>query len=229
MDKEEIEKVLLRNAMPEKEQWSRNIIRTNMPMYVVKTQVLKDIAKQVLKGDYLEYLNNETFEHYENTIIYAKVLSKVKDFETFRTLLYRYIPYVDNWASCDSLEFSFKPSEQSNYMNLAKALIVDLRIYARRIGVLILFEMLGSKDSTLQAFELIKKLKGEQEYYVNMCVAWFLCEAYIKQRDLADEFLRQDFINNFVLAKTVSKCRDSFRVSSEDKERLKQLKDSKLS
>lgn len=228
MTKEEIEAELVRCSNKEKEEWTRNIIRTSQPMYVVKTADLKRIAKVILNGNYLSYLETENFEHYENTIIFAKVLSKVKDFDLFTKYLYKYIPYIDNWASCDALDFDIKDAEMDRYYKLAQNLIFDTRTYARRIGVLMLFEFLKNNEYTIKSFELIKKLKGEQEYYVNMCVAWYLCEAFIKQRDMTLEFLQSNYVNNFVLAKTVSKCRDSFRVTKEDKEYLKNMKDKRL-
>ena len=225
MDRIEIEKILKENSTPQKEAWARNIINTKMPMYVVKTKVLQDIAKQILKGNYIEYLDNETFKNYENTIIYVKVLSKIKDFELFKKYLYKFIPFIDCWASCDGLCLKIKLNEYEKYLELSKQLIVDKRTYARRLGVLMWFKMLDSNEYTKIIFGLIKNtLKDEKEYYVNMCISWFLCDAFIKQRELTMQFLNKDNVNDFVLNKTISKCCDSFRVSKEDKLYLKQLK-----
>ena len=225
MDKLEIQKILKENSMPQKEAWARNIINTKMPMYVVKTKLLQDIAKQILKDNYIEYLDNETFDYYENTIIYVKVLSKIKDFELFKKYLYKYIPFIDCWASCDGLSLKLKLNEFEQYLELSKQLIVDKRTYARRIGVLIWFKMLESKEYTKIIFDLIQNtLKEEKEYYVNMCISWFLCDAFIKQRELAKQFLNKENVNDFVFNKTISKCCDSFRVSQEDKLYLKELK-----
>ena len=225
MNKNEIEKILKENSTPQKEAWARNIINTKMPMYVVKTKVLQDIAKQILKGNYIEYLDNETFDYYENTIIYVKVLSKIKDFELFKKYLYKYIPFIDCWASCDGLCLKIKLNEYEKYLELSKQLIVDKRTYARRLGVLMWFKMLDSNEYTKTIFDLIKStLKDEKEYYVNMCISWFLCDAFIKQREMTIQFLNNENVSDFVLNKTISKCCDSFRVSNEDKLYLKQLK-----
>ncbi len=224
MERDEIISVLKANSNLDKQEWARRIINTKMDMLVVKTQVLKDIAKKIIKENCFEYLDNEKFEYYENTIIYAKVLSSIKDYKTFEKYLYKYLPIIDCWASCDSIEFKFRNKDYSSFFELSKKLIQDDRTFARRIGVLIWFKLLDDVNYTLKAFEVIKDLYDEQEYYVNMCIAWFLCDAFIKQRNLTLNFIQENYLNNFVLNKTISKCQDSFRISDFDKKLLKTLK-----
>ncbi len=224
MNRVEMQEILVNNSNKSKEEWSRKIINTKMPMYVVKTDILRNIAKSVYKNNYIEYLDSETFDYYEYTIIYSKVLSKIKDFDLFKKYLYKYIPYIDCWASCDSIDFKFKSSEYDKYFELSKELIKDSRTFARRIGVLIWFKMLDSVEYTNKIFECINSLKNEKEYYVNMCISWFLCDAFIKQRDLTIKFLSLQNVNEFVLLKTISKCCDSYRVSQEDKTLLKEMR-----
>lgn len=215
---------LRRYSTPEKEEWTRKIVNTKMPMLVVATPKIREVAKNILKGDYISYLDSENFQYYENTIVYAKVLSKVKDFDEFSRLLYRYIPHIDNWASCDQIEFRFVKNEREKYFDLVEKLTADERTFARRIGVLILFKMLDTEETAMRAFKIVERLKNEKEYYVNMCIAWFLCEAFIKQRELTLPFLKLEGVSAWVLNKTISKCRESFRVSAEDKALLWELR-----
>ncbi len=60
----------------------------------------------------------------------------------------------------------------------------------------------------------------EKHYYVNMIIAWLFAEAFIKQRAKTLEFLKSHRLNKFTINKGISKCRDSLRVSVEDKEML---------
>ena len=75
-----------------------------------------------------------------------------------------------------------------------------------------------------QIFSVIDTLKDEEEYYVNMAVAWLLCELMIKQRNKTLKYLDNHNLNKFTINKMISKCRDSFRISKEDKELLLKYK-----
>ena len=71
---------------------------------------------------------------------------------------------------------------------------------------------------------MISNLKQEKEYYVNMAVAWLLCDCFIKQKDSTLLFIQKNTLNPFVLNKFISKCCDSYRVSNDDKQFLKSLR-----
>ena len=68
--------------------------------------------------------------------------------------------------------------------------------------------------------KIIDTLNKEKEYYVNMAVAWLCCELMIKSRKEFLAYLKHHKLNDFTINKAISKCRDSFRVSQEDKEML---------
>ena len=71
-----------------------------------------------------------------------------------------------------------------------------------------------------EIFDIIDSLQNEKKYYVNMAVAWLMCELMIKNRIQTLKYLENHKLNDFTINKTISKCRDSFRVSKEDKEFL---------
>ena len=214
-------------ANPQKETWSRGIIRTKMPMLVVMAPDINAIAKSIAQVDVVPYLEAETFKYYENTIIFAKTLHRVRDFELFKHYLYKLIPIIDNWATvdailwCESAQLQVQ-SVQDCLFELSKGLLLDERPFARRVGVRILFKYLDSFniDKTLA---LVKTMKSENEYYVNMCLAWLLCESFVKQREKTLAFLSLDNVSQFVLQKAVSKCCDSYRVTTIDKGILRDL------
>ena len=276
-------------ANPQKETWSRGIIRTKMPMLVVMAPDINAIAKSIAQVDVVPYLEAETFKYYENTIIFAKTLHRVRDFELFKHYLYKLIPIIDNWATvdailwcesaqlqvqsvqamdyggrrgamrsscsssrCESAQLQVQSVQAMDYggrqgvmrssysssrcesaqlqvqsvqdclFELSKGLLLDERPFARRVGVRILFKYLDSFniDKTLA---LVKTMKSENEYYVNMCLAWLLCESFVKQREKTLAFLSLDNVSQFVLQKAVSKCCDSYRVTTIDKGILRDL------
>ena len=126
------------------------------------------------------------------------------------------IKYIDSWSVTDTLKFSIK-NHEDEYLKYAKELINSKETYARRTGVRILFSYTKLDDYIDQIFRIIDSLNDEEEYYVNMAVAWLLCELMIKQRDRTLKYLKNHNLNKFTINKMISKCRDSFRVSEEDK------------
>ena len=94
----------------------------------------------------------------------------------------------------------------------------------RRIGVDMLFTYTEDASYNERVRDLIKTLKSDGEYYVNMCVAWLVAEYVVKQRDYGIYMLASGILNDFTINKAISKCRDSYRVSQDDKEFLLKYK-----
>lgn len=226
-EQEILDNVLKKLGNPDKASWTQNIVRSNLKVLAVKSQDVKDIVKAISTDAYISLLNNMTFDYYEDTLIYAGVMSKLKDFETLKKYLDKYTSVVDCWASVDSMKFSLKsPRDKEKLLSLAVNYTKSPKTYVRRSGYRIMFDYIGSAIDKI--FTCIKDAYTEQEYYVNMIISWLLCECFIKDRDRTLAFVEGSMLNNFVLRKFVSKCHDSFRVSSDDKELLTALKNSKL-
>lgn len=206
----------------EKINWTKNILRTHLPVYATETKILNNIAKDILKGDYKKFLDCEIFSSHESMIIYGKILSKLKNFEDIEKYLNNYAKNCDCWATCDTLSFDIK-NKEDKFFNLAQNYFNSKQPFVRRIGIIIFFKYINTPYLD-EIFKLFKTLKNETEYYVNMAVAWFICDAFIKQRVVTIDFIKSNAMNKFTLGKAVSKCNDSFRVSSEDKKSLKLLK-----
>ena len=203
-------------------EWTKKIINTNKEVLAIPSPKLKEIAKDICKGNYLSFLDYNLDNYHESTIINTYLINRIKDFNTQKKYLLNYLKNVDNWASVDSLKLTIK-NKEDNYIKLSKELVKDKKIFYRRCGVIILLNQI--KDEYLDdIFTIISSLKSEEEYYVNMAIAWLLCELIIKKKDKAIEYLKNNKVNKFVLNKTISKCNDSFRITKEDKELLKKLK-----
>lgn len=96
--------------------------------------------------------------------------------------------------------------------------------FKRRIGVNIWFKFFDDEKYIVKILDLIDSLKSETHYYVNMAVAWWVAECFVKRRDVAIKLFEEDRLNTFTNNKSIQKCRDSFRVSEEDKHMLLKFK-----
>lgn len=206
-----------------KVEWTRKIINTNMPLLAIKIPVIKDIAKQISKGNFISFLQQRPFKYYDSLAICGLLIPKINDFDTMVNHLLEFSKIIDNWANCDLLKFNINSNEEK-YFLLSKKLLSSKMTFERRIGVIILFEFIKKEDYLEKIFNCLNQLFDEKEYYVNMACAWLVCELFIKQRDKTLNFLKTNTLNYFVLNKAISKCRDSYRVSEQDKYMLLNFK-----
>lgn len=207
----------------EKMEWSKNILQTSLPVLSISTPVIKDIAKKIGQGNFLEFLDYMLWEYYENTAINGFLICKIKDFDTMKKYLDIYSSKAENWATCDLLSFDIK-GKQKEFFNITLEYIKSPKPFVRRIGMSILFNFINNEEYIDKIFELLDKFQDEKEYYVNMMNAWLFCECFIKQKEKTLKYLKHHKLNKDTINKGVQKCRDSHRVSDEDKEMLLKYK-----
>ena len=203
--------------------WTKKLLKTSLPCLAIKAPIIKQISKQIFKGNYLSFLDLMIWEYYDNTAINGELISKIKDFDLMKKYLDIYSHKADNWATCDILSFDVKGREQK-FITLANEYIKSDKPFVRRIGMEALFKIADNKNYTDDIFEIIDKFYYEENYYVNMINAWLLCDLFIKQRTKTLQYLKQNKLNTFTINKMISKCRDSYRISPDDKELLKKFK-----
>lgn len=207
----------------EKQNWEQRIVQTQKPCLAIKSKQINDICKEISKGNYISFINLWMQTYHQNIIINGNLICKIKEFDVFKIYLDKYATTCDNWASTDTLKFSIDKNNREQFFSLAKEYIKDKLPFKRRIGIIILFKFLND-DYINQVFTLLDGFKNEQHYYANMANAWLLCECFIKQREKTIAYLKKHNLNKFTINKAISKCRDSFRVSKEDKEMLLSFK-----
>lgn len=207
----------------EKIERSKIITKTTLPVLGINNPTLKNIAKDIYKNDFLNFLDLMIWDYYENTIINGYLINKIKDFNTFKHYLDIYSKKIDNWASCDVLKFNVKNNEE-NFFNLSLEYSQSNLPFVRRIGMYILFDFIKIDNYINKIFHQLDTFTYEEHYYVNMMNAWLLCECFIKQRDLTLKYLNNHKLNTFTINKAIQKCRESYRVNKEDKELLLKYK-----
>lgn len=222
-DIKEFEDYLYSLRREDKINWTKNIVCTNIETLAIVLPDLKKLAKEIYKGNYESYLNLMPHKYFESLITNAFLISLIKDYKVQIKYINKLIKYIDSWSVTDTLKFSIK-NHEDEYFDYAKELIESSETYARRIGIRILFSYIKLDDYVDQIFTTISLLKCEEEYYVNMATSWLLCELMIKQRNKTLKYLSNHKLNKFTINKMISKCRDSFRITKEDKELLLKYK-----
>ena len=198
-----------------------SILCTGYRVLAIPTLTLKKISKEILKGNFQSFLNLKIYSTYESIAISGFIISNIKDFELLKSYLSEYSKKADCWALCDLFSFNVKGKENS-FLNLSKRLIYSDLPFERRIGYRILFRFIDTNLPFI--FDAVNGSFNEKEYYVNMIIAWLLCECFIKQKKETTDFILKNRLNDFVKNKFIQKCRESYRVSEQNKEFLLSLK-----
>jgi len=206
----------------EKSQWEQRICNTKLPCIAIPSNNVKEIIKQIAKGNFISFIDLWIWQTLTNTFIIGGLICKIKDFDTFKSYLLKYAERADNWATCDLLKFNINDNEQ--FYNLAIEFCNSRLPFARRIGISIFFKLINDNDYIDKILNFLNNFENEKEYYVNMIISWLLCDCFIKQKEKTLNFLNNNKLNNFTINKAIQKCRDSFRVTQEDKENLLKFK-----
>lgn len=202
--------------------WEQKIVNTKLKCYGKTSSKAKEVAKQIKKGNFCEFVDNLRVKTHFDSLIKAFLICQIKDFEVFEEKLTTFVETIDNWASCDTLKF--QKCDKDKLFELSKKYLISEKPFVRRVGLNIFFELVKYPEFDKKCFAVLDSLKNEKEYYVNMCASWLLCEYFVKRRDKTLEYFKNSKTNSFIINKAISKCRDSFRVSPADKNLLLKYK-----
>ncbi len=208
----------------EKAEWEQRIVNTSLPCLAIPSTEIDRIAREIYKGNYISYLELGIWNNHSATLIYGKILNKIKDYDTLTKYLIPYSVRADNWSTIDCLKFKFSDITIPKFIQLSKSLILSKHTFSRRLSLIILLKLLSVYDCTDLVFEILDSLHSESEYYVNMAGAWLLAECMTRYRDKTIEYYKIVKSNAFIVNKSISKCRDSYRITKEDKEYLLSFK-----
>lgn len=192
----------------------------------IKTPKLKEIAKTIYKGNYKDFLGQTTFKYYEESIIYALIISNIK---TLNNDLIKYIDIyktkIDNWASCDIFCSNLKIVKKNKeyFYNYIKENLNYNNEYIKRMCFVLLLNYYIDKNYLNDIFTYTNTYCNST-YYINMSIAWLISICYIKYKEITINYLLNNKLDNFTFNKTISKICDSHQISKEEKLYLKTLK-----
>lgn len=209
----------------EKEAWSKRILNTKQEVLCIPTKTIGQIAKSISQGHYQSFLDLKIFDHYEAVAINGKIISSIKDFHQMKHYLDDYIHVMENWAHCDLLSFHINKNNKEQFLELSNQYLKSDHVFIRRLGLLILFQMVKDESVLDIIYKSLLSLKAEKEYYVIMMAGWLLCEAIIKYKKQTFDFInRSQDLNVKILNKGIQKCRESRRFTQEEKIELNTYK-----
>ena len=190
----------------------------------VRTPALRKLAKTLRgSGQAEEFLKALPHEFFEENNLHAFLLCEMKDFEACVQAVEDFLPYVDNWATCDQMSPGvFRKNKQALLPHIRRW-IASEQCYTRRFGIGMLMSHFLDEDFREEYLSLVSDIRSE-EYYVNMMIAWYFATALAKQYEAALPYLENRRLAPWVHNKAIQKAVESFRVSDGHKAYLRTLK-----
>ena len=212
---EEIIEFLIKHTNAQNAEFAKKLIDTKYQILGIKNQLLENFAKNLAKNEIDDIFDGDIVYHEQILIIgYYIAYSK---FENSRKIemLKKFLPLIDNWATCDGVATRLKKLENENefFVNLLK----NEKPFYKRVGIVWLMRF-NLKQNFLETLGLFKGVKDDN-YYVKMALAWAYAEAFTINSDFMVDFLLQ-IDDKFTRNQTISKARQSFRVPNEIKEEI---------
>ena len=190
----------------------------------VRTPALRKMAKELMpSGETDAFLNDLPHTYFEENQLHAFILSGLKDYAQCIALLNRFLPYVDNWATCDQMSPKVFRKHRNELLQSIQAWIASGDIYTVRFGIGMLMEHFLDEDFDPAYPEMVANVRSD-EYYVNMMMAWYFATALAKQYPAALPYLENRRLDTWTHNKTIQKAIESYRITPEQKEYLRSLK-----
>ena len=190
----------------------------------VRTPDLRKLAKAVCKEPVAaEFLAALPHEYFDENQLHAFIISEEKDYDKCIGLVESFLPYVDNWATCDQMSPKVFKKHRDDLLLHIKKWLKSKETYTIRFAVGMLMEHFLDEDFDPSYPEMVAKIQSE-EYYVNMMKAWYFATALAKQYDTAIRFIEEQKLDVWTHNKAIQKARESYRITPEQKVYLKTLK-----
>jgi len=194
----------------------------------VRVPILRNYAKELLKENSLNQLINEIDNKYYEEIMLKGMLiglSKKENLTTILNYIKNFIPQIDNWAVCDVFCAGLKITNKykKEMWEFIQSYLKSEKEFEIRFGIVMILDYYINEEYLEKDFKIFDSIKSE-DYYVQMAIAWAVSICLIKFYDETIEYLVKCKLDKFTFNKAIQKAIESYRISDEQKESLKNMK-----
>ena len=196
-----------------------NIIGVRLPL-------LRQLAKEIAKGDWRNFLSNSKEEYYEEILINGLVIAYAKcDVEERLNYIESFVPKIDNWAICDSFcnTLKFVNKNKEIMWEFIQPYLKSYNEFEIRFAVVIILNYYITEDYINLVLKTLDNIKHDG-YYVKMVVAWAISMCFIKFEEKTMAYLKDNSLDDFTYNKSLQKISESLRIDKNTKELIKSMK-----
>ncbi len=191
----------------------------------VRTPLLRAYAKELKHSEEKEiFLSELPHQYFDENQLHAFLVSQEKDYEICIEKTEQFLPYIDNWATCDQFSPKVFKTHKKDLLPYIKEWIFSTRTYTIRFGAGMLMRYFLDTDFLPEYHEWMISISSK-EYYVNMMIAWYFATALAKQYEATIPILAEHRLSDWIHQKTIQKAVESRRISKEKKEELRTLRE----
>ena len=202
------------------------LIPTVDPSWIigVRTPALRSFAKELARSEEIgTFLDDLPHRYFDEDQLHAFIISGIKDFGDTLDRVDRFLPYVNNWATCDQMSPKIFKKHRQELLPSIKKWIASEQVYTIRFGIGMLMEHFLDEDFDIAYPQMVAEIRSD-EYYVRMMQAWYFATALAKRYDAVLPFLTTHQLEPWTHNKTIQKAVESYRITEEQKNHLKSLK-----
>lgn len=190
----------------------------------VRTPALRKYAKEFAKSNLAEqFLKCLPHRYYEENNLHGFLLEQIKDFEPCMEEVEKFLPYIDNWATCDVLAPKAFKKNLPELFKKIKVWIESDKTYTVRFAIGMLMRYFLDEEFDIRYPRMVAKVRSD-EYYINMMIAWYFATALAKQYEAVLPFIENQQLDTWTHNKAIQKAVESRRITPEQKTYLKTLK-----
>ncbi len=190
----------------------------------VRTPALRQYAKTLkAREDIGAFLEDLPHTYFDENQLHAFIVSEIRNYDDCLEAVETFLPYVDNWATCDQMSPKIFRKHKEELLDAIPAWIGSGRTYTVRFGIKMLMDHFLNEDFDRRFADMVAGVRSE-EYYVRMMVAWYFATALAKQYDAILPYIREQRLDIWTHNKAIQKALESNRVSREQKDYLRGLK-----
>ena len=174
-------------------------------------------------GTYIDFINNLPHKYFDENQLHAFIISEIPDFNTVIQELDKFLPHVNNWATCDQMSPQVFAKHTDKLFPIIIKWIKSNNNFTIRFGILNLMRYFLDDKFNIKYSNIIAQINSD-EYYVNMMRAWYFATALAKQYDNILPYFTDKKLDKWTHNRAITKACESLRISPEQKQKLKLLK-----
>ena len=191
----------------------------------VRVPILRNYAKELVKEDFKSNFEKIETDYYEEVMLKGMMIGLAQiPYEEKLKYVEDFIPYIDNWATCDVFVSGLKIKEKEQFYEfILKYLSNQNTEFEIRFGLVCLLNYFIDEQHLAKIFEITDTINRD-EYYVEMAIAWLISICYIKFPKETRKYLKDNKLSKFAYNKSIQKIIESRRITEQEKEKLRKMK-----
>ena len=193
-------------------------------MIGVRIPDIRKIERSLSVEEKEQFLMDLPHKYFEENMLHGIIISNMKDYDKAISELEKFLPYVDNWAVCDTISPKVFKKNREKIITKILLWIKSDHTYICRFGIGMIMQLyLEDEYFKTSYLDIVAKIRIE-DYYINMMRAWLFQVALVKKWEITIKYIENNSLDIFTHNKTISKSCDSYRIDKTKKEYLKSLR-----